>query len=285
MPPFGVARRRATSYYDRAWKSGQGAEPRNGNDVTTEIVSSQVKQTFERDGFLLLHGYVNTEEADAINDRVNRYITEVLPSLAASESLYEVKGDPDSLMRLNNMHKHDDFFDELINEPRFNGAAAEFLGDEVVPTNVELFDKPPRVGKITPPHQDGFYFMLEPNEAITLWLALEPSDVENGCMRFIPGSRWRGIRPHARSNVLGFSQGITDFGKADEEAEQAVEAQPGDVIAHHSMTIHRTGDNLTDRRRRALGLVYYARSARHDADKAAAYQEQLYRDWEKKGKL
>ena len=253
--------------------------------MTIAPITTQAKQTFDQEGFLSLPNYVGQAEVDGLNRQLDRYIAEVLPGLPANESLYEVKGDPDSLMRLNNLHKYDGFFGQLFRQARFADTAAALLDDEVVPTNAELFDKPGRVGKITPPHQDGFYFMLEPNEAVTLWLALEPSTVDNGCMRFIPGSRQRGIRPHQRSNILGFSQGITDFGEADSAVEQAVEAQPGDVIAHHSMTMHRTGANPTPRRRRALGMVYYAARARHDAERAAAYQEELYKAWEKEGKI
>ena len=248
-------------------------------------VTENIKQSFDRDGFVLMRKFVSTEEAANLNGQVDRYIADVVPGLPATEAYFEVKDDPDSLMRLSGMNRHDGFFESWHNEPRFIETAATLLDDEVVPTGVQLFDKPPRVGKITPPHQDGFYFMLEPNEAMTLWLSLVPSDIENGCLRFVPESRHHGIRPHARSNVLGFSQGITDFGTVDEETEQAIETQPGDVIAHHSMTIHRTDDNPTDRRRRALGLVYYAKRAHHDAERAAAYQEELYKSWEKEGKI
>ena len=154
---------------------------------------------------------------------VDRYIADVLPGLPTSEALFEDADDPESLMRLSHMEKHDGFFASWYHDARFTGAAAALLGDDIVYTSVQLFDKPPRLGKITPPHQDGFYFMLEPNEAITLWISLHPSDGQNGCMHFVAGSHRRGIRPHQRSNVLGFSQGITDFGADDEAAEVAVD--------------------------------------------------------------
>lgn len=48
--------------------------------------------------------------------------------------------------------------------------------------------KPPRIGKGTPPHQDGYYFMLEPNEAVTMWMALEDVNEENGCVRYVKES-------------------------------------------------------------------------------------------------
>ena len=253
--------------------------------VVDDTTLNEVKEHFQQDGFAPMPGFVGAEEVAQVNERVDRYIADVLPGLPTSEALFEDADDPESLMRLSHMEKHDGFFASWYHDARFTGAAAALLGDDIVYTSVQLFDKPPRLGKLTPPHQDGFYFMLEPNEAITLWISLHPSDGQNGCMHFVAGSHRRGIRPHQRSNVLGFSQGITDFGADDEAAEVAVETRPGDVIAHHSMTIHRTGSNPTERRRRALGLVYFAKRAQHDAERAAAYQEELYKAWEEAGKI
>ena len=48
----------------------------------------------------------------------------------------------------------------------------------------------------------------EPNHALTLWLALDRVDEENGCVRDLPGSHAQGMRPHRSSGILGFSQGI-----------------------------------------------------------------------------
>ena len=253
--------------------------------MVDDTTLNEVKERFQQDGFAPMPGFIGTEEAAQVNEHVDRYIADILPGLPTSQALFEDVEDPESLMRLSNMEKHDSFFESWYHDPRFTGTASALIGDDIVYTSVQLFDKPPRLGKITPPHQDGFYFMLEPNEAITLWISLNPSDDQNGCMRFVAGSHRRGIRPHQRSNVLGFSQGITDFGTDDETAEVAVQTRPGDVIAHHSMTIHRTGPNPTERRRRALGLVYFAKRARHDAERATAYQEELFRTWEKEGKI
>jgi ectoine hydroxylase-related dioxygenase (phytanoyl-CoA dioxygenase family) len=51
---------------------------------------------------------------------------------------------------------------------------------------MQYFNKPPSVGQPTPPHQDGYYFMLDPCEAVTMWFALDEVDEENGRMRYVP---------------------------------------------------------------------------------------------------
>ena len=77
------------------------------------------------------------------------------------------------------MTSYDSHFKELTESDRFAKLAELLLDDGVISKNMEWFTKPARSDAETPPHQDGFYFMLEPNEALTLWLALDTvNDVE-----------------------------------------------------------------------------------------------------------
>jgi phytanoyl-CoA hydroxylase len=119
-----------------------------------------------------------------------------------------------------------------------------------------------------------------------MWLALDVVDEENGCMRYVGGSHRRGMRPHGRTKTLGFSQGITDFPREEDlTAERYISVQPGDVIVHHAMTIHRADANRSSRSRRALGLVYYGASAREDASLKDSYQADLFRELKSAGRI
>ena len=245
----------------------------------------QLKSDFNAQGYVVLEGFMDGREADEVAAAIDRYIADVLPTLSESAAFYEVKDQPETIMRLQNLGDHDEYFRELYLSDRFVGLAELLLDDGVVAKNMQWFNKPPRVADQTPPHQDGFYFMLEPNEALTMWLALDSVDEENGCIRYLPTSRRGEMRPHQRTEVLGFSQGIVDYGDADTEAEVAIHANPGDLIVHHCMIVHRADANLSDRNRAALGLVYFARRARADQDRAEAYRKELWTQWEKEGRL
>ena len=247
--------------------------------------TEEVKADFDRDGYVHIKGFLTPAEIKTLNRNLERYIAEVLPNLPADAAFYEEKGKAESIMRLQGMADHDAYFGELYKSSRFSGLGELLLGDKLVGKNLQWFNKPARTGGATPPHQDGFYFMLDPNEAITLWLAQDRVDQSNGCVRYLPGSHRRGMRPHRRTDVLGFSQGITDYGDGDRDAEVAVHADPGDLIAHHSMTVHRADANASPAPRRALGFVYFAARAREDAAKADAYREELYKAWQDEGKL
>ncbi len=245
----------------------------------------RIKEDFDRDGFVLMKGFLSSGETAEINDRIHRFIDEVLPQAPDPTAFYEDKDDPASIKRLQNMADLDPYFEDLFQSDRFIELSKFLLADMVIPKSSQWFNKPARVGGVTPPHQDGFYFMLEPNEAVTLWIALNDIDEENGCMRYVRGSHRRGIRPHRTSNILGFSQGVSDYSGDDRELEVAMRASPGDLFAHHSMTIHRADANQSDRRRAALGLVYFAARARKDEEKAERYRQELFSRWEKEGKI
>ena len=91
-------------------------------------------------------------------------------------------------------------------------------------------------------------------QAVTCWLALDAVDEENGCLRYVRGTGAAEFRPHAFSDVMGFSQRLVDYTAADVAAEFAVRASPGDLVMHTSSAVHRAGSNKSaSRHRRALG--------------------------------
>lgn len=235
-----------------------------------------IKEAFERDGYVLVPGFLAKEEVKEIVQHFERVIKYATPNMPAEKVFFEEKNDPSTLKQLIDIDKFDSYFDGILNQGKFKDIAAFLLDDEVDGKTLEYFNKPPRIGKPTPPHQDGYYFMLKPSIAVTMWMALEPADEENGCVKYIKGSHQKGMRPHGRTSTLGFSQQIIDYGPEDIAKEISIRAQPGDLLIHHSLTIHCAGGNHSDSRsRKALGLIYFGRSAKEDVEAKAAYQKKL----------
>lgn len=238
---------------------------------------SKLKEHFDKDGFVFIPGFLDIEKVNAINRKLVGFIKDKVPEMPAKFVFYEDKKDPDTLKQLQDLHVHNSFFAEILTGSRFERIAEMLLEDQVIGKNLEYFNKPPLIGKPTPPHQDNYYFMLNPPKAVTMWMALEDVDEENGCVRYIKGSHLKGMRPHGKSQTLGFSQTITDYGEQEVlEDEIAFPAQPGDLLIHHSMTIHRADGNSSDTRsRKALGFIYFGKSAKEDIEAKRAYQELL----------
>ncbi len=244
-----------------------------------------LKKRFDEDGFVALPGFLSLDEVAELRREIDRYVTEVAPRIPASEVFYEVKGRPETLKQLQRMFEYDEWFNRFFFGERFVKLAELLMGGAVTGRNLQWFNKPPGASLPTPPHQDGYYFMLEPNEAVTMWLALDEVDEENGCVRYVSGSHRRGLRGHQKTSTLGFSQGITDYRDEDRKQEAVMIARPGDLLAHHALTIHRADANVSGRTRRALGFIYYSSAAREDSARKAAYQQAIAAEWVKEGKL
>lgn len=242
-------------------------------------------ETFRRDGVVILRGFLARDEVDDLLARIDRFVREVAPSLPAEEVYFEEAGRPESLQRLNRLNRHDPYFDVLRKSDRFKGVAERLLGEAVTEQHMMYFSKPPRVGKATPPHQDAYYWMIEPPVGVTYWLSLGTADEGNGCMRYVKGSHRQSLRPHVDSNVLGFSQRLVDYGPEEARDEICLTADPGDLIVHDGRTIHRADANSSDRPRPALGLVYFAAASEEDKPKTTAYQEKLHSELKADGKI
>ena len=242
-------------------------------------------KAFEEDGFVAISGFCNPVELSAIESALERFIDVRVAQLPPEEVFYEDKAKPETLKQIQRMQEDSDFFGEFFNgKPKV--LAQELLGEPAIGKNLQFFNKPPVIGQATPAHQDGHYFMLQPCHAVTMWMALDIVDEENGCVRYLRGSHLDGMRPHERTQTLGFSQGIVDFGKNESREEVPCPAKPGDLLAHHAMTVHRADANASlTRSRRALGFIFYGESAREDKVARQAYQKNLADELSALGKI
>ena len=244
-------------------------------------------ESYAEEGFVMVPGFLDSSAIHEVAVQLDRFIESVVPSMPAEHVFYEDKTDVSSLKQLQHLEEHDAWFAAMFCEGPFRGLAEELLQERVVPKNFQYFNKPPGVGKPTPPHQDGYYFKLDPCAAVTMWLALDRVDEENGCVRYVRGSHQWGMRAHGRTQTLGFSQGLVDFPQErDTLAAVACPAQPGDLLVHDALTIHwADGNRSPSRSRRALGLIYYSERAREDSAAHAAYQQRLAEDLRREGKI
>lgn len=247
---------------------------------------AEYRQQFQELGYVRIPGFINAAEVALIHENLQRLITDIVPGLADTDVFYEDKADKTSIKQIVRLFHHDDFFAQLYLKSRFFRLAEFLLGRVVLGRNMQYFNKPPSLSTPTPPHQDGYYAKLSPIEGMTMWLALEDVDEENGCVRYINGSHKRGVRPHGKTGTLGFSQGITDYSDEDRAAEVCMIAKPGDLMVHDSLTIHRAdGNRSATRSRKALGFIYYSARAREDEQAVRKYQEELARELRAAGKI
>jgi len=235
----------------------------------------QEKQAYDRDGFVVVRQLLPADQLKELTDNLDRYVAEVVPTLSDEHAFYQDPAHPETLKQMQHMGV-DSFFMNYSSQPVWNALAEALVGEAVEAKQPEWFNKPPGTDHATPPHQDNYYFNLKPPNVVTIWMALDHVDDENGCLRYVPGSHLEGVRSHDATAVLGFSQGITDYGALEEAKEVPLHLAPGDVVAHHGNTIHRAEANrAATRNRRAFAMVLRGESCRRDEQAYARYEAAL----------
>lgn len=243
----------------------------------------QYKQQFDANGYCVIKQFLDADELNLLSDELDRYVDEVVPNLPDTAAFYDDRDRPETLKQMQHM-MGDAFFNDYVSHAKWKQLAETLLGEEAHCESPEWFNKPPGTDHPTPPHQDNYYFNLMPPNVLTIWVALDSVDVQNGCLRYLPGSHTGGSRPHNRSSVLGFSQGISDYGDADFSNEVPVLLQPGDASIHHGWTVHRADANQsTERNRRSFAMVYKGVSCQRDEAAYQRYEEAMKHQHEELG--
>jgi ectoine hydroxylase-related dioxygenase (phytanoyl-CoA dioxygenase family) len=113
-----------------------------------------------------------------------------------------------------------------------------------------VYKKPEKPRRV-PWHQDNGYTYIEPQQYLTIWLALTDATLDNGCPRVAPGLHKLGTLAHDYVEPLGYEC------FTDPPRQVAAPVNAGGAVVFSSLMPHLTGPNLTDEVRKAY-IVQYA---------------------------
>ena len=151
----------------------------------------------------------------------------------------------------------DPFWVELVGKDQLLDVAEAFIGPDIALFASHYIAKEPHTGRPVLWHQDGAYWPLDPMEVITFWLAVTKSDVENGCMRIIPGTQGLNLKElQERKDIDSVLGSSIDEAEVQEEQAVDLELEPGDVSIHHPNIIHGSNPNNSHRWRIGLTIRY-----------------------------
>jgi hypothetical protein len=161
-------------------------------------------------------------------------------------------------------------FHDVLWNPRFLMAASQLLEDKPVRFwHDQLFWKPAKKGGVVAWHQDYSYWTrTKPVAHLTCWCGLDEATAENGCLQYIPGSQRWGLLP--KPVIAGNLAGIRDFLSAEQKVQfenpVLAEVKAGEAIFHHSLTLHGSGENKSEKPRRAFVINVFADGVLSDSD-------------------
>ena len=214
----------------------------------------QLRKQYQEDGYLISKKVLDVNLLQETSNHVD-WLMEKNPDLR-----------PENLGHF--LMSDDPFWVRLVGDDRLLDIAEIFVGENIALFASHYISKPSSDGRPVLWHQDGSYWPLEPMEVVTLWLAVDESTVENGCMRVIPGTHSFQLQEMKRRqdipNVL--SSGI-DLDLVDETTEVDIMLEAGDVSGHHPNIIHGSNPNLSTKRRCGLTIRYIPSSTRIVSDR------------------
>jgi ectoine hydroxylase-related dioxygenase (phytanoyl-CoA dioxygenase family) len=153
---------------------------------------------------------------------------------------------------------YDTWFLTVARIPEILDMVGQVIGSDIALWNSSFFAKPARVGTRTPWHQDGEYWPIEPLATCTVWIAVDASTKQNGCLRVIPGShKSRRLARHNKSDAPGIALNLElDESEFDESTAQDIVLEPGQISLHDVFLFHGSEPNHSDDSRRGMTLRY-----------------------------
>ena len=214
------------------------------NDQPRKFTRGQI-DTFNERGFIFPLDVFTTEEATA-----NRSYFDSLMAAAASSG--------HQAYSINGWHTCCQGIYDLVIDNRILDYVQDLLGEDLICWGTHYFNKLPGDKKQVIWHQDASYWPLTPSKTVTVWLAIDDADVENGAMQVIPGSHRHGQIDYEAStdedkNVLNQSvRNPLQYG----EAPVSFEMQAGQISLHTDLLLHGSEPNCSQRRRCGLTIRY-----------------------------
>ena len=160
----------------------------------------------------------------------------------------------------------DEAFLEVARDESILDLVEQVIGPDVILWGCQAFCKPPGDGMEVPWHQDGHYWPIRPLATCTVWIALDDSVIENGCLRVIPGSHGgKALYSHLKENRADvvLNQRVRDD-LFDKSTAVDVELEAGQMSLHDVYLIHGSNPNRSTRRRAGLAIRYMPGSSLFD---------------------
>lgn len=223
------------------------------------IENSLVTQ-YRTNGFATVEKQLSTRELEALRQRMDLIsegrVSSFPEEMIEFESAATGISTRPPVRKINQCAERDEVFMAHAANPKILDIVESLIGPNIKLFGSQCFMKPPG-GIQKPYHQDSAYFTIEPRELVTCWTALDDATIDNGCLWVVPGSHQIGLLDHDQPWHVGDR---VDMQVRDEQIdytrEVSNELTAGSCSFHHSMLLHRSGPNQTERSRRGLAVHY-----------------------------
>jgi hypothetical protein len=232
------------------------------------VTPAQWKE-YDEQGYVVLGKLLNDGDLHALQQRIDEIMLgkaridydKILMQLDSKTGAYDDAGEQSRGFKGATLEyrkiqdlENDPLFLEFMQRPIFRDICKRIYGDiDIACFRAMFMNKPAHKGTYLPWHQDRWTF-LNKDPLITVWTALDPATVANGCVQVVPGSHKVGlINPEHTSGFLTKQQGI-DY--CPPSKVKYLELKAGEVALLHNHLLHSSDVNKSDIARRAFSVCY-----------------------------
>ena len=209
---------------------------------------------YHREGYVVIKDLFPLEELDAINRNLDTFMrrAEYEPFKSGRENM------EGWIMQLGlSTQKAADF----CADDRILDLVEPIVHPGIAIYSAKLVSKEPRDGVICHWHQDDAYYtkISQSLTRMSVWIPLQDTTVEHGCLQVIPRSHQRGLKPSSEKEGGTCNLGID--GPIDLENRTYLPATAGSIVLFSALLWHASSGNDTDQRRRAFIVSYQEATA------------------------
>jgi phytanoyl-CoA hydroxylase len=237
----------------------------------------KLKAHYDNKGWVIYRKLFSLNEIKIINKIIKNFIKNRISLTSKENRAINFTGKKKDIKNINSFH-------ELANCKEIRNYAKKkkvldiarlFLNTDPEFRCCELFAKPAKKGLPSPDHQDNYYWAVKNSNALTMWVALNKSNKDNGCVHYYDGSHEYGILDHEPSFAKGSSQKISNINFLKKFKISYPELEPGDVLVHHSLVVHGSSKNTSKNDRGGWTIQFKDKNATYDLNQIKAYEKSL----------
>ena len=225
-----------------SWRSPVGPFRRLTDDQAAQ---------FDRDGYVVIEDLVDPSTLAEVTRTIDAFEAKVDAFLKQQPDERMMIAESGALTVTLHVASRSAVLRALVSSPPMTDLCHDLVGPDVNLYWGQAVYKKPEKPRRVPWHQDNGYTYIEPQQYLTVWLALTDATEENGCPWVAPGLHKLGTLAHEYVEPLGYEC------FSDPPRQEAAPVPAGGAVVFSSLMPHLTGPNTTDAVRKAY-IVQYA---------------------------
>lgn len=247
------------------------SKPRTRDEWRQYALGAKQLEAYERDGYVAGIRVLGDEQVDLLCEELTRLVD---PEHPRHELFHEFHSNESKDSRTVLFHALGAWriakaFHDILWNPAFFVPASQLVGGPVRFWHDQLFCKPPLDGGVVAWHQDYSYWTrTKPMAHLTCFIALDDSDLDNGCVQHVPGThRWPLLPITGLAGDMDAIQTVLNDEQKAMFRPLPTRLKRGEAVFHHPLTIHGSYGNRSPRPRRATVINVFRDGVVSDSER------------------